>query len=53
MDKDKLNLYQKVAMIKGEMSKAKFPKTGYNKFTKFKYFQLDDFEPVLEKLCSD
>lgn len=53
MDKDKLNLYQKVAMIKGEMAKAKFPKTGYNKFTKFNYFQLDDFEPVLEKLCSD
>lgn len=53
MDNNKLNLYQKIAKIKGEMAKAKLPKTGYNGYTKFNYFQLDDFEPFLEKLCSD
>lgn len=53
MDNNKLNLYQKIAKVKGEMAKAKLPKTGYNSYTKFNYFQLDDFEPVLEKLCSD
>lgn len=53
MDNNKLNLYQKIAKVKGEMAKAKLPKTGYNGYTKFNYFQLDDFEPLLEKLCSD
>ena len=53
MDNNKLNLYQKIAKVKGEMAKAKLPKTGYNGYTKFNYFQLDDFEPFLEKLCSD
>ena len=48
-----MNLYHKIAKIKGEMAKAKLPKTGYNGYTKFNYFQLDDFEPILEKLCSD
>ena len=47
-----MNLYQKVAKIKGEISSMKFSKTGWNKFTKFSYFQLDDFEPTIEKLCS-
>ena len=52
MTNNTMNLYQKVAKIKGEMSSMKFSKTGRNSFTKFNYFQLDDFEPTLEKLCS-
>ena len=52
MTNSTMNLYQKVAKIKGEMSSMKFTKTGKNSFTKFNYFQLDDFEPTLEKLCS-
>ena len=52
MTNSTMNLYQKVAKIKGEMSSMKFSKTGRNSFTKFNYFQLDDFEPTLEKLCS-
>lgn len=52
MTNNTMNLYQKVAKIKGEMSSMKFSKTGRNSYTKFNYFQLDDFEPTLEKLCS-
>lgn len=52
MTNNTMNLYQKVAKIKGEMSSMKFSKTGKNSFTHFNYFQLDDFEPTLEKLCS-
>lgn len=52
MTNNTMNLYQKVAKIKGEMSSMKFTKTGKNSFTHFNYFQLDDFEPTLEKLCS-
>lgn len=52
MTDNTMNLYQKVAKIKGEISSMKFSKTGWNKFTKFSYFQLDDFEPTIEKLCS-
>ena len=52
MTNSTMNLYQKVAKIKGEMSSMNFTKTGKNSFTKFNYFQLDDFEPTLEKLCS-
>lgn len=47
----KINLYQKIQKIKKELSDKKLKKTGENKYSGFKYYELNDFVPALVELC--
>lgn len=45
-----MNLYQKIAKLRYETSIAKIKKSGHNKFADYKYYELDDFLPLITKL---
>lgn len=50
----KLNLYQKIQKIRVELQEMDLKKSGVNKFVGekgFKYYELADFLPELNKLC--
>lgn len=49
--KEKLNIYQKIQKVKKEISNKKLKKTGENKYSGFKYYELTDFVPALIELC--
>lgn len=49
--KEKLNIYQKIQKVKKEISNKKLKKTGENKYSGFKYYELTDFVPTLIELC--
>lgn len=51
VDYSKLNIYQKIQKIKKEISEKKLKKTGENKYSGFKYYELNDFVPALIELC--
>jgi hypothetical protein len=46
-----VNIYEKLQKIKLELLEANLKKTGENKFSKFKYYELSDFVPEIVKLC--
>lgn len=46
----KLNIYQKLQKCRAELSKEKLTKSGENKFSNYKYFELGDFLPKVNKL---
>lgn len=41
-----LNIHEKIAILRVRPELSKIEKTGYNKYTDFKYFQLKDFLPT-------
>ena len=45
-------LYQKLAEIKLELSKAQIKKSGVNKYSGFTYYELADILPAIIRLCS-
>lgn len=49
--KQKLNIYQKIQKVKIEISNKKLKKTGENKYSGFKYYELQDFLPSVISLC--
>lgn len=49
--KQELNIYQKIQKIKVEISNKKLKKTGENKYSGFKYYELQDFLPTIVILC--
>ena len=46
-----INIYEKIQTIKVELLKANLKKSGENKFSGFKYYELADFVPTVEELC--
>lgn len=48
-----LNVYQKIQAIKVELMNSNIKKSGENKFSGFKYFELADFLPTITKLCEE
>lgn len=51
MEKEtKLNLYQKVQKIRVELQEMDLKKSGLNKYADFKYYELADFLPAINKL---
>ena len=44
------NIYKKLQTVRRELCESEIKKTGENKFLKFKYFELGDFLPTLNKL---
>ena len=47
----KLNLYQKIQKIRVELQEMNLKKNGQNEFAHFKYYELADFLPPLNKLA--
>ncbi len=48
-----MNVYEKIQKVKLDLLNAKLKKSGENRFSGFKYFELADFLPMLIKLCND
>ena len=46
----KLNIYQKVSELRERLLKVKMTKSGRNTFSKYDYFELQDFIPTVIKL---
>jgi hypothetical protein len=49
----KMNMYEKIQIIKVQMDKLDLKKSGYNKFSNYPYFELRDFSPQLNQLIYD
>lgn len=50
MENKTQNIYQKLIQARVKFIETKIEKTGINKFANYKYFQLDDFIPTLDKI---
>lgn len=51
MEKEKtLSIHARMALIKKELSNKKIPKSGHNKFSGFKYHELNDFIQLINEL---
>ena len=50
MNKETLNIYQKLINIREEFHKLELTKSGKNKFANYDYFELKDFIPSVVKL---
>lgn len=50
---EKMNIYKKIITISKNFLEAKVKKSGNNKYAGFKYFTLDDLEPVLINLMDE
>ena len=48
---ENVNLYSKLMNMRVELQKKGIEKTGENKFSKFKYFELDDFLPQCNEIA--
>lgn len=46
-----MNVYQKIQAVKKELSARELKKSGENKFSGFKYYELGDFLPSIIELC--
>lgn len=46
-----MNIYEKIINIMSELQKMNLKKTGINKHTNFRYFELSDLTPSINKLC--
>lgn len=46
-----MNIYQKIQAVKKELSERELKKSGENKFSGFKYYELGDFLPSIIELC--
>lgn len=46
-----MNIYEKIQKVKLELSKRELKKSGENKFSNFKYYELGDFLPSIIELC--
>lgn len=46
-----MTIYQKIAGIQKNLMQKELPKSGYNKFGKFKYYELEDILPAIFTEC--
>lgn len=43
----------RINIVRDQLSKMELPKSGQNKFAKFKYYELEDIEPYIVHLCME
>ena len=46
-----MRIYQKLAIIQKNLMSRELPKSGYNKFSKFHYHELEDILPAIFREC--
>ena len=49
----KLNIYQKIQKARVDLQNKDLKKTGYNKYSNYKYFELGDFLPHINDICNE
>ena len=47
----KMKIYEKLALIQKNLMSMKLPKSGYNSFRKFHYYELEDILPAIFQEC--
>lgn len=47
-----MNIYQKIQLVKLELAQRELKKSGENKFSGFKYYELGDILPSIIELCN-
>lgn len=47
-----MNIYQKLIKTRVELQDLELKKTGENKYSNFKYYELGDFLPAINSLCA-
>lgn len=52
-EEKKLNIFQKIQKARVELQKKDLKKTGYNKYSNYKYFELGDFLPQINEICNN
>lgn len=50
---NKLNIYQKIQKARVDLQNKDLKKTGYNKYSNYKYFELGDFLPHINDICNE
>ena len=50
VEEKKLNIFQKIQRARVELQKKDIKKTGLNKYSGYKYFDLGDFLPHINSL---
>lgn len=53
MSEKKANVYERLQAVRDEFQLLPIKKTGWNPYSKFKYFELGDFLPALIRLLSE
>ena len=49
----KFNIYQKIQKARVDLQNKDLKKTGYNKYSNYKYFELGDFLPHINDICNE
>ena len=52
-EQKKLNIFQKIQRARVELQKRDIKKTGLNKYSNYKYFELGDFLPHVNEICDE
>ena len=52
-EENKFNIYQKIQRARVELQKKELKKSGYNKYSNYKYFELGDFLPHINEICDN
>lgn len=52
-EEKKLNIFQKIQKARVELQKRDIKKTGLNKYSNYKYFELGDFLPHVNEICDE
>ncbi len=47
-----MNIYEKLDKVRQELAGMSIKKSGKNKFAGYSYYELGDFLPIVQKLCS-
>lgn len=50
---NKINIYQKIQKARVDLQNKDLKKTGYNKYSNYKYFELGDFLPHINDICNE
>ena len=50
-EEKKFNIFQKIQKARVELQKKDLKKSGYNKYSNYKYFELGDFLPHINEIC--
>ena len=48
-----MSVYKKLQEARIKLQQTKLNKSGHNKFAGYKYFELGDFLPAIQKICDD
>ena len=48
-----MNIYEKMQEAKVKLQKEDLKKTGFNKFSNYKYYELGDFMPAINEICKE